>query len=318
MIIFSTVLTDSHFLWMFATYIEGEMPFSDFSVTFMLDDITVGHYNSEILRYVPRGNTTNEDDAIDVHHMGIISRIVHQVMNHCELGDDDKPVQVLSESAFRGSTSDEKNVSGNILTYNGTEHEIKPYMLSMWCHETLYYPDCITVLKTYHRIRNMQIKRKVTPEIRLIQKASTDSGGSWVNCLATGLCLRHINLTLFRDGQPVSDHEITGGDLLPNVDGTYQMRKSLEISAEEQRERTQSEHQTKYQFGAFFFFFFNMFDVSEFYPGDPFQPVIPPLLTDSALVLVFGIGANIFKYRCTGLEHHKHKWSDTISKVLMV
>ncbi len=52
-----------------------------------------------------------------------------------------------------------------------------------------------------------------------------------MSCLATGFYPRHINLTLFRDGQPVADHEITGGDLLLNDDGTYQMRKSLEISA---------------------------------------------------------------------------------------
>ncbi|KAL0169109.1 hypothetical protein M9458_033705, partial [Cirrhinus mrigala] len=45
-------------------------------------------------------------------------------------------------------------------------------------------------------------------------------------CLATGFYPRHINLTMLRDGQPVADHEITGGDLLPNGDGTYQMRKN--------------------------------------------------------------------------------------------
>ncbi len=72
----------------------------------------------------------------------------------------------------------------------------------------------------------------VTPHIRLIQKENTDSRGFRLSCLATGFYPRHINLTLFRDGQPVADHEITVGDLLPNDDGTYQMRKSLEISAD--------------------------------------------------------------------------------------
>uniref|UniRef100_A0A8C1S863 Ig-like domain-containing protein n=1 Tax=Cyprinus carpio TaxID=7962 RepID=A0A8C1S863_CYPCA len=69
------------------------------------------------------------------------------------------------------------------------------------------------------------------PEVKFIQKANSDSGGSRLSCLATGFYPRHINLTLFRDEQPVADHEITAGDLLPNDDGTYQMRKSLEISA---------------------------------------------------------------------------------------
>ncbi len=59
-----------------------------------------------------------------------------------------------------------------------------------------------------------------------------------MSCLVTGFYPRHINLTLFRDGQPVADHEITGGDLLPNADGTYQMRKSLEISAADKHKYT--------------------------------------------------------------------------------
>ncbi len=59
-----------------------------------------------------------------------------------------------------------------------------------------------------------------------------------MSCLATGFYPRHINLTLFRDEQPVADHEITGGDLLPNADGTYQMRKSLEISAADKHKYT--------------------------------------------------------------------------------
>ena len=73
----------------------------------------------------------------------------------------------------------------------------------------------------------------VKPRVRLFQKAIPDSGWAKVTCLATGFYPRHINLTLFRDGQPLDSHQITGGELLPNGDGTYQMRKSLEVSTEE-------------------------------------------------------------------------------------
>ncbi|KAL1269642.1 hypothetical protein QQF64_031931 [Cirrhinus molitorella] len=62
-----------------------------------------------------------------------------------------------------------------------------------------------------------------------------DSQGLQIICLATGFYPRYINLTLFRDGQPVDDDQITGGEILPNGDGTYQMRKSLVISEEELR-----------------------------------------------------------------------------------
>ncbi len=74
------------------------------------------------------------------------------------------------------------------------------------------------------------------PKVRLFRKPLTDSQGLQISCLATGFYPRHINLTLFRDGQPVDEDQITGGEILPNGDGTYQMRKSLVISEEELRE----------------------------------------------------------------------------------
>ncbi|XP_063050025.1 MHC class I polypeptide-related sequence A-like [Engraulis encrasicolus] len=73
----------------------------------------------------------------------------------------------------------------------------------------------------------------VKPRVRLLQKALPDTGGVRVTCLATGFYPRHINLTLLRDGQPVAEQQISGGELLPNGDGSYQMRKSLEVSTEE-------------------------------------------------------------------------------------
>lgn len=72
------------------------------------------------------------------------------------------------------------------------------------------------------------------PRVRLVRKILADSGGEKISCLATGFYPRHINLTLLRNGKPV-DIQITGGELLPNGDGTYQMRKGLEIPAEELR-----------------------------------------------------------------------------------
>ncbi len=69
-----------------------------------------------------------------------------------------------------------------------------------------------------------------------MRKTLPDSQGLQISCLATGFYPRHINLTLFRDGQPVDDGQITGGEILPNGDGTYQMRKTLVISEEEHSE----------------------------------------------------------------------------------
>ncbi|XDV53198.1 hypothetical protein PO909_021765 [Leuciscus waleckii] len=251
----------SHSLWLLSTYIQGETQFPKFSSTTILDDITVGYYNSKT--YIPRGNTTNEDDVIDSVYIKDISDYMYesflrraallsqidslQKLAVCELLDSDKPGKMIIADAARGSTTDELSYINNTFTYTVTvnfkQELIKPDLEKFKQEfENTFYPLCITTLKNYLKKRRDQINRKKKPNITLTQTANSDSGGFRVSCLATGFYPRHINLTLFRDGQPVSDHEITGGDLLPNGDGTYQMRKSLEISADKHKYSCSATH----------------------------------------------------------------------------
>ncbi|XP_058624012.1 major histocompatibility complex class I-related gene protein-like isoform X2 [Onychostoma macrolepis] len=168
---------------------------------------------------------------------------VYQTLVVCELLEPDKSGKMIIKDAAGGCTTDEMCYFNDMFTYtvtvNITQELIKPH-LEEFKQEfaTFFYPVCMTTLKNYLKIRRGQVNKRITPHIRLIQKENTDSEGSRLSCLATGFYPRHINLTLFRDEQPVADHEITGGDLLPNDDGTYQMRKSLEISAADKHKYT--------------------------------------------------------------------------------
>lgn len=58
--------TGSHSLWVLVTYIKGNAPFPEFIITLMLDDMTIGYYDSETRTYFTRGNTTNEDYLYDL------------------------------------------------------------------------------------------------------------------------------------------------------------------------------------------------------------------------------------------------------------
>uniref|UniRef100_A0A671L568 Ig-like domain-containing protein n=1 Tax=Sinocyclocheilus anshuiensis TaxID=1608454 RepID=A0A671L568_9TELE len=289
------------------TYIQGETPFPAFSVICLLDDIKVGYYNST---YFPKGNTTKEDDVIDSDYIKGISDYmynsflrrsallkdysqnesldVYQTLVVCELLELDKPGKMIIKDAAGGYTTDELCYFNNIFTYtvnvtvNITQEVLKPH-LEEFKQEfaKFFYPVCITTLRNYLK------KRGVTPNIKLTQKANSDSGGIRVSCLATGFYPRHINLTLFRDGQPVADHEITGGDLLPNADGTYQMRKSLEISAADKHNFTCSVTLLSLD---------NKLDVT-LGNDEPFKTAILSVLIVLALVLVFGTGVIRYKWR---------------------
>ncbi|ROL43820.1 IgG receptor FcRn large subunit p51 [Anabarilius grahami] len=155
----------------------------------------------------------------------------------------------------------------------------------------MYYPDPSKLDPNptgpvWTRSAHRHFFTTVKPRVRLLKKEL--SSGFRVSCLATGFYPRHINLTLFRDGQPVSDHEITGGDLLPNGDGTYQMRKSLEISSDKH----------KYTCSATHLSLDNKLDVTlEYDHGEPFKSVIPSVLVVLALMTVFGAVAAIWKKR---------------------
>ncbi|XP_026057983.1 major histocompatibility complex class I-related gene protein-like [Carassius auratus] len=303
----------AHSIWLLATYIEGQTPFPEYSYVGMLDDIRIMYYNGETKTLHPRGNTTAEDDVFD---SSLLLRISDYIYTHfkerlavaklnlnktdrdlvlqrlvvCELRDDDEPGQMITRDAVRGSTTDELQYVDNNFTYQGTLN-VSPYVLKIHLedskhrHQFLYRPYCIKTLKGYLEKRRNQVNRKVKPRVRLIQKANSGSGGSRVSCLATGFYPRHINLTLFRDGQPVSDHEITGGDLLPNDDGTYQMRKSLEISRADKRTYNCSVTHPSLD---------NKLDVTlELEHGEPFKSVIPSVLTVLALMLLFGAAVAI-------------------------
>ncbi|XP_050958449.1 major histocompatibility complex class I-related gene protein-like [Labeo rohita] len=306
----------SHSLWLFATYIKRQMPFPEFSCVAMLDDLRILYYNGETKTLHPRENNTAEDDVFDSNVLLTISDYIQssfiskwavakknvnktdsvlalQRLVVCELRDNGEPGQMITRDAVRGSTTDELLYVDKKFTYQGTLNVSAQVLsihleFSMRHHEVLYQPFCIKTLKGYLEKRRNQVNRKVKPKVRLLQQKSQSSRFR-VTCLATGFYPRHINLTLFRDGQPVADHEITGGDLLPNGDGTYQMRKSLEIRAADKH---------KYTCSATHLSLDNKLDVTlEFDPGEPFKSVISSVLIVLALVLVFGTGVVIYKCR---------------------
>ncbi|XP_043103336.1 uncharacterized protein LOC122350716 [Puntigrus tetrazona] len=254
--------SSSHSLMALATYIVGQTPFPEFSAVLMLDDVQIGYYDSvtwSVMHRTPRDskyqneeksdadivflnmyNTMKEREVYFKEHINHTNGLhVQQRIAGCELLDNDKPGPLQRWDAFNGQeigeyTFDtEKNVQTKIIW--GPWGQLTRLHMRFLC-ENIYQPICIKVLRRYLYVKKNSVMRKVKPRVRLMKKTLSDSGGLQISCLATGFYPRHINLTLFRDGQPVDDDQITGGEILPNGDGTYQMRKTLVIAEEELRE----------------------------------------------------------------------------------
>ncbi|XP_048066681.1 major histocompatibility complex class I-related gene protein-like isoform X2 [Megalobrama amblycephala] len=266
MLSFLTVVNaGSHSLMALATYIVGQTPFPEFSVVLMLDDLQIGYYDSVTWKPVYRSHSDSkyydeeQSDADTIfrekyyrmkdrafylkdHQNHTDSVHVHQRLVGCELLNNGKPGLLHFWDAFGGQNLEE-------FIFDIEKHDIQfkmPWAIAWdqlkqlhenFMYENVYHPICIKTLRRYLNMEKNNVMRKVKPRVRLMRKTLPDSQGLQISCLATGFYPRHINLTLFRDDQPVDDDQITGGEILPNGDGTYQMRKSLVISAEEQRER---------------------------------------------------------------------------------
>uniref|UniRef100_A0A8C9V2J0 Ig-like domain-containing protein n=1 Tax=Scleropages formosus TaxID=113540 RepID=A0A8C9V2J0_SCLFO len=94
----------------------------------------------------------------------------------------------------------------------------------------VYQPLCLRTLRRY-----LQENKNIL--VRVMRKANVASGKMNIVCLATGFYPRHIKMTLLRDERAVPDEELTAGEVFPNGDGTYQLRRSLALSEEEQRKK---------------------------------------------------------------------------------
>ncbi|XP_001340413.5 major histocompatibility complex class I-related gene protein isoform X2 [Danio rerio] len=254
----------SHSLWVFATFLTGDISvqFPEFSAVVMLDDIVIGHYNADDRSFVPSTvqESVNITEQITIStvckgiHEGMKTKAYYLIdyLNHtrglhvqqrlvgCELLQNE-PGQMMTLEAFNGESGFERryDIQGDQQT-----HWKWPVIKSRaqleydaWLYAHFYRPLCINQLRKYLKKEKKRVMARVKPRVRVIQRTCSKTGKIQMTCLATGFYPRHINLTLLQDGQPVNEERVMGGELLPNADGTYQMRKSVELSAEEQRER---------------------------------------------------------------------------------
>ncbi|XP_041086764.1 BOLA class I histocompatibility antigen, alpha chain BL3-7-like isoform X3 [Polyodon spathula] len=80
----------------------------------------------------------------------------------------------------------------------------------------------------------------VRPEVSVIQRKAPRSAGTEVLCHVTGFYPREVDVSWVRDRETVLEEGVWSEEVLPNGDGTYQLRKTLTVSAEDQEKRSYS------------------------------------------------------------------------------
>ncbi|XP_078073773.1 class I histocompatibility antigen, F10 alpha chain-like [Mustelus asterias] len=92
---------------------------------------------------------------------------------------------------------------------------------------------CVDWLNTYLGYGNKALNRKVVPEVHVYHTKSSDGQNLNVHCLVTGFHPRAINVSWYRDGEPLARPQSTG--ILPNHDGTHQIRIHFQTKAGDRR-----------------------------------------------------------------------------------
>ncbi|KAK1153365.1 major histocompatibility complex class I-related gene protein-like, partial [Acipenser oxyrinchus oxyrinchus] len=100
-----------------------------------------------------------------------------------------------------------------------------------------YRQDCFQSLEWYlqYGMETLQRKGKVTISYRKLESAGTD-----VICHVDGFYPREVEVNWIRDGEALLEEGVWSGEVLPNEDRTYQLRKTLTVSPEDQKKHSYS------------------------------------------------------------------------------
>ncbi|XP_072406427.1 class I histocompatibility antigen, F10 alpha chain-like [Chiloscyllium punctatum] len=256
---FSRVSPESHSLRYYYTSMLNSNDFPKFIHVGVLDDVQITYFDSVIKKDIPRQpwmQTSLKDQYWEQETQRLIDRqrlsltnveIAQRRTNSSKEGLNylqyTSGCEVLEDGTVTGKRQYAFN--GQELISFDLEHSIwvaaSPYAVSTQNKWNSNKDDneykkqytkriCVDWLNTYRGYGQAFLNRKVVPEANVYY---TNGHNVNLHCLVTGFYPRSINVTWFADGVPVSGTHSTG--ILPNHDGTYQIRVTFQIEPGDDR-----------------------------------------------------------------------------------
>uniref|UniRef100_A0A8C9RE82 Ig-like domain-containing protein n=1 Tax=Scleropages formosus TaxID=113540 RepID=A0A8C9RE82_SCLFO len=237
------VPTESHSLSLLATLISGESPFPEFSMLLKVNDIPVEYGDSVVNGAVSLRHWSTYDTGVEQPGTHVKMNL-RRLMKHFNHTQGIRVYQTLTACDETKFVIVDAYDGEEVRSYDFQQHTFHARLPEiLWtkvqmeatkvASTNVFHPLCVRTLKRYLRMDKNVLLRKGNSRLF----TEPDSGRTRVSCVATGFYPRRVNVTLLRDDRPVPDRELTGGEVLPNGDGTYQLRRSLSVSEEELRER---------------------------------------------------------------------------------
>ncbi|KAK6470021.1 BOLA class I histocompatibility antigen [Huso huso] len=241
------------------TKISGDTWLPDFVIVEMVNDVQLVSFDSNIMKLKSHQDWTEKAASHEeweahtsraFHEQNFLTERLGTVMNKfnhsggvhtfqrvagCEL-DDDGTSRIFYRDAYDGeeflSLDLERETwiatMQQAVFFKQILQASKAYILNS------YKEECVYWLKKYLEKGRNTLKRRVRPKVRLLEKKAVQPAGSEVTCHVTGFYPREVEVIWLRDGQGPLEEGVWSGEVLPNMDGTYQVRKTLTVSPEEQ------------------------------------------------------------------------------------
>uniref|UniRef100_UPI00398F8E1F major histocompatibility complex class I-related gene protein-like n=1 Tax=Pristiophorus japonicus TaxID=55135 RepID=UPI00398F8E1F len=260
---FSWVSPESHSLMYYYTSMSGSAHFPEFIHVGVLDGVQITYYDSITRRDIPCQpwmNRESDGDYWNTETQRLIDRQKLSLANvriatrrtksnetglnflqytsGCTLSDNGK-VSGVRQYAFNGRDLISFDLEYGVWVTaspaaQNTKHKWNTNKADNRYKQHYTKEICIEWLKTYLRYGAETLGRKVVPEVMVYAKMTPDGQNRNLHCLATGFYPQSINVTWIRDGEPIASASSSG--ILPNHDGTFQIKISLLINPEDKHQ----------------------------------------------------------------------------------
>ncbi|XP_066522963.1 zinc-alpha-2-glycoprotein-like [Hoplias malabaricus] len=263
-------LGDKHSLFYIYTSLSKNVDLPgiyDFTAMGLLDDSEIDYYNSKDQMKIPRQDWMREKMQEDYWEKGTQSRkskeqwfrvnvdILMQRMRHnqtdlhvlqwrhgCEVDDKNGKMKYLSgidEYSYDGSeflSFDDENMRwvAPVPAAEPTKRKWDNVTILNQYTKGYLERECVDWLTKFMEYGQESLRNHSPPDVYVFAKKSqTSSDKLTLTCLATGFYPKDLKMRLRRFTTSLPDHLLTSSGVRPNGDGTYQLRKSVDIQKED-------------------------------------------------------------------------------------
>ncbi|CAM4309289.1 unnamed protein product [Leuciscus chuanchicus] len=241
----------------------------EFTAMGLLDDRQIDYYNSKEKRKIPTQHWMKEKMQEDYWEKGTQSRKskeqwfnvnvkilmdrmrdntsdlhVLQWRHGCEVeqqGDEVKFSKGVSEYGYDGEyflSFDDKESQwvAPVDTALPTKRKWDNVPILNQYTKGYLEKECVDWLNKFREYGDEELRKTSPPKLHIFARKSTDETKLKLTCLATGFYPKDVMMIIRKNNASLPEDQIESTGIRPNHDGSYQIRKSVEIKEEEKDE----------------------------------------------------------------------------------